>query len=173
MLVVRRDEKQSRHHPFINCKACKTQTKDVEKAGTCCEWKHRRAPRVALPPSGERATEAALSFLRDAKVRRAVTTPPRGGEALGEGMQMEKRKAMRQRWVGGRGSRTPQEIVLASVSCYLFWARCGVLFLLSFFLPFLCFSVSFGICFPPQGGDGERRPGSPATTAGLPMALQK
>ena len=63
------DERQTRHHLFVNCAAWKPQTKELwEDVGYLCGWKHPWAPRMALLSGDERATKAVLSFLRKTKV---------------------------------------------------------------------------------------------------------
>ena len=42
-----------------------------------CEWKHPRAPRVALPFDGSRATGVAQNFLRNTKI--GMYNPTSGG----------------------------------------------------------------------------------------------
>ena len=79
------DERQTRHHLFVNCAAWKPQIKELWKdVGYLCGWKHPRASRIALLFGDERATGAVLSSLRKTKVGQIVTIPPRG-EARGEG----------------------------------------------------------------------------------------
>ena len=76
-----RDERQSRHHLFVNCEAWKPQIQELWKeVGKRCGWKLPKAPRVALLFNGERATKVVLSFLCKTKVGQMVTIPPRGGE---------------------------------------------------------------------------------------------
>ena len=75
------DERQTRHHLFVNCEAWKPQIQELWKeVGKRCGWKHPRAPRVALLFNDERATKAVLSFLRKTRVGQAITITPRGGE---------------------------------------------------------------------------------------------
>ena len=74
------DERQTRHHHFVNCAAWRPQIQELWKqVGKRCGWKHPRAPRVALFFDDERATKAALSFLRKPRVGQAITIPPRDG----------------------------------------------------------------------------------------------
>ena len=88
------DERQTRHHLFVNCMAWELQTKELWKyVGYHCGWKHPRAPRVALLFRDERATKAVLSFLRKTKVGQVVTISPRdeAGEEGGEEGSEEER----------------------------------------------------------------------------------
>ena len=87
------DERQTRHHLFVNCAAWKPQIKELwKKVGYLCGWKHPRAPRMALLFGDERATKAVLSFLRKTKVGQRVTIPPRGEEGEEEGEEGSKGK---------------------------------------------------------------------------------
>ena len=67
----------------------RTDAGDVVAAsvGKACEWKHPRAPTVRLLFRDERATPAVLQFLRDTKVGRVVTLPPRKEEGEWEGLE--------------------------------------------------------------------------------------
>ena len=71
---------------LVDCEAWKPQIKEMWKdAGNLCEWKHPRAPRVALLFDDERPTKAVRPFLRGTKIGQMVTLPPRGeGRAGGE-----------------------------------------------------------------------------------------
>ena len=81
-----RDERQTRHHLFVNCTAWRPQIQELWKeVGKRCGWKHPRAPRVALLFKDERATKAVLSFLRKTRVGQMVTIPPRGRQEEEEG----------------------------------------------------------------------------------------
>ena len=79
------DERQTRHHLFVNCAAWKPQIKELWKdVGYLCGWKHPRTLRMALLFGDERATKAVLSFLQKTKVGQIVTIPPRDGGREGE-----------------------------------------------------------------------------------------
>ena len=99
------DERQTRHHLFVNCEAWRPQIRELWKeVGKLCGWKHPRAPRMALLFNDERATKAVLSFLRKTRVGQLVTIPPRGGgvrEERGEGNEEE--SARREGEEGGPG----------------------------------------------------------------------
>ena len=64
----------------MNCEAWRPQIQELWKeVGKRRGWKHPRALRMALLFKDERATKAALSFLRKTRVGQMVTIPPRDG----------------------------------------------------------------------------------------------
>ena len=71
-------EQQPRHRLFVKCSTWTVQIKEPRRCvGKACEWKHPRAPNVRLPFRDERAAPAVL---RETKVGRMVTLPPREDE---------------------------------------------------------------------------------------------
>ena len=85
-----RDERQTRHHLFVNCEAWRPQIQELWKeVGKRCGWKHPRAPRMALLFKDERATKAVLSFLRKTRDGQMITIPPRDGETEREEAEVE------------------------------------------------------------------------------------
>ena len=85
-----RDERQSRHHLFVNCAAWGPQIQELWKdVGKRCGWRHPKAPRMALLFDDDRATKAVLSFLRVTKVGQMVTIPPRDREEEREEDEVE------------------------------------------------------------------------------------
>ena len=90
-LWCEQNEKQSHYHPFVNCVTRVPQIREMQKGvGALCEWKHPRAPRVALLFDDNRAARAVLAFLRNTEVGQMDTMPPSGAERVGGEYAREK-----------------------------------------------------------------------------------
>ena len=101
------DERQTRHHLFVNRAAWGPQIQELWKeVGKRCGWKHSRAPRVALLFSDERATKAVLSFLRKTRVGQLVTILLRDGGGEEEAESERDERAEGEGEEGGPGPPT-------------------------------------------------------------------
>ena len=80
-------ERLSRYHLSSGAKPGRTRARRCEGWSGGRGWKHPRAPFVRLLFQNERATPAALTFLREIKVGRVVTLAPSGVD-WGEEMEV-------------------------------------------------------------------------------------
>ena len=112
-----------------------------EGVGALCEWKHPRAPRVALLFDDNTAARAVLAFLRNTEVGQMDTMPPSGAERVGGEYTRKKGEGEEE----GEGRVSPR---LRIASSFPFHGRHV------YFLLFIC-CLLFGLCLQFLSGGKE------------------